>query len=240
MKKLLLFIPILLLTFPACKESPKQIPTPKTFNGKAQPITGGNHKVIVKEYQDVGSVAYIEVIENGKTYWIAANKIGASKGDTLFFSQSIEMKNFKSTSLNKTFKSILFVNNISSSKKTSDVLEHPKKNPQEITKVIKQRYKGSLTIKQIFSDKKSLSGKTVTIEGEVTKVNPQIMNKNWIHIQDGTSYKDNYDLLITSNSNVKVGSYVIMQGTLSTNKDFSSGYKYPVVVENAKLIKEVK
>ena len=236
MKRLLFIVPLLLITFSSCTEKPKQNPVTKKEVKTSPKI----HKVIVLKIQDGGNYTYLEVSENDKTYWIAANKMDVSKGDTLLFSQSMEMKNFKSTVLNKTFKSILFVDRISSSKKPVSILEHPKIKPQEKTKVTVKRHKGSLTIKQIFADKKSLLGKTVKVEGKVTKVNSQIMNRNWIHIQDGTSYKENYDLLITSKANVKVGSYVIMQGILSADKDFGAGYKYPVLVENAKLIKEIK
>ena len=240
MKKLLIIIPIVLVFgFTSCTEKPKQNPQPAKKGVKIVPDVQ-IHKVIVLKKQDAGTYTYLKVAEKNKTYWMAVNKMDAAKGDTLFYSQSMEMKNFKSTALNKTFDSILFVDRVSSSKRPTNIIAHPKIKPEAKTSVSIKRHKGSITIKQLFSSKKSFAGKTVKVEGKVTKINIQIMNRNWIHIQDGTSYKGKYDLLITSNDVVKKGSYVIMEGIVAIDKDFGAGYKYPVLVENAKLIKEVK
>jgi GW (Gly-Tryp) dipeptide domain len=236
MKKLLFIVPILLMAFTSCTEKPKQNPQTE----KEVKIAPEIHRVIVIKKQDAGTYTYLKVSENDKTYWIAASKMDVAKGDTLFYSKSMEMKKFKSTELNKTFDSILFVDKISSSKKPMNIVAHPKIEPATKTKVTTKRSKGSITIKKLYSSEKSFNGKTVKVEGKVTKINTKIMNRNWIHIQDGTSYKGKYDLLITSNVIVTKGSYVIMEGVVAIDKDFGAGYKYPLLVENSKLIKEIK
>lgn len=38
------------------------------------------------------------------------------------------------------------------------------------------------------------------------------MNKNWIHLQDGTKDNDDYDLIITSNAETKVGDVITIKG----------------------------
>ena len=97
---------------------------------------------------------------------------------------------------------------------------------------------GGKTIAQIFSEKESLKNKTVKVRGKVVKFNSGIMNRNWIHIQDGTDNEGEYDLLITSDESAKVGDIIIAEGQLSTDKDFGAGYFYPVLVEDAKIIIE--
>lgn len=67
------------------------------------------------------------------------------------------------------------------------------------------------------------------------KFNPGIMGTNWIHIQDGTSSQGDYDLLITSDTEVQLGKVITAEGNVATNKDFGSGYAYKVLIENAKI-----
>ena len=64
------------------------------------------------------------------------------------------------------------------------------------------------------------------------------MNRNWVHIQDGTDNNGDFDLLITSDETVKVGDIIVAEGTLAIDKDFGAGYFYTVVIEEAKIISE--
>jgi len=198
------------------------------------------HTVTVQEFINTSNYTYLKVDENGKDYWIAVNKIPVSKGETLFFSRSMEMKNFHSTELNRTFDAILFVDNISKSPNSQSGFVHPEMNKEpEIKKAIDPLANGK-TVKEIFADANELNGKVVRIRGEVVKVNSGIMGKNWVHIQDGTNDKGQYDLLITSTQNAKLGDVVVFEGKVATNKDFGAGYKYPVMIEEAKIISENK
>jgi len=82
-----------------------------------------------------------------------------------------------------------------------------------------------------------LAGKTVILTGKVVKFMPEIMNKNWIHLQDGTSLNGFNDITITSLAKVKVDEIVSLKGTVVLNKDLGSGYKYDILIEDAVLVK---
>jgi len=60
---------------------------------------------------------------------------------------------------------------------------------------------------------------------------------NWVHIQDGTGSPamQNNNLVVTMQEEPKVGSVITISGTLNKNKDFGSGYKYNVIVEQATI-----
>jgi len=94
-----------------------------------------------------------------------------------------------------------------------------------------------VTIGKLMSEKKSFSGKTIKVKGVVTKVNEEIMGKNWIHIQDGTEGEGVYDLTITSLQSVSVGDTVTFEGKIALDKDFGYGYFYNVLMEEGGLIK---
>ena len=80
-----------------------------------------------------------------------------------------------------------------------------------------------------------LNGKIIRIRGKVVKYNPEIMGRNWIHIQDGTGSTGNYDLMVTSKDQTSVGQIIIVEGKVATNKDFGAGYTYKVMIEDANV-----
>jgi hypothetical protein len=93
------------------------------------------------------------------------------------------------------------------------------------------------TIAALYSGKASLGGKTVIAQGKVVKVNNGIMNRNWIHIKDGSGdakAKTN-ELLVTSLQTAEVGDQITVTGTLGIDKDFGAGYAYSLLIEDAKI-----
>ena len=94
------------------------------------------------------------------------------------------------------------------------------------------------TVAEIYAQKSALKEKSVTLRGKVVKFNAGIMNRNWIHLRDGTGAagKDN-DLTVTTTDSAAVGDVVVVKGTVRLDKDFGAGYAYPVIVEDAKITK---
>lgn len=99
-----------------------------------------------------------------------------------------------------------------------------------------KKAEGGKTVAEIYAEQAKLTGKEVKVRGKVVKYNAQIMGKNWLHIQDGTGAQGSNDLTITTSATTKVGDTVLVTGVLSANKDFGAGYKYGLIVENAKVV----
>lgn len=95
---------------------------------------------------------------------------------------------------------------------------------------------GGITIAGLFENKNNYSGKVVKIRGKITKVNPAIMGKNWIHLQDGTEFNGQFDLTITSDLELQPGSIITIEGKIVLDKDFGYGYSYAVLMEEGKLV----
>lgn len=90
-----------------------------------------------------------------------------------------------------------------------------------------------------FANRKKLNGKTIRVQGKVVKVSPMIMGRNWIHLQDGSGDPANntHDLVFTTEADtIEKGKVITMEGVLTANKDFGSGYKYDAIVEEAKVV----
>ena len=95
----------------------------------------------------------------------------------------------------------------------------------------------SRSVGECFDQAKDLNGTTVRVRGKVMKVSRQIMGKNWLHLQDGTGnpMKNQHDLVVTTLEEPKEGEVVTIEGVLAADRDFGAGYKYAVIVENAKV-----
>lgn len=228
MKRLFpLILLALMITFNACESKNEEA---------NENLPEGTHKVTVAEFIQTSNYTYIKASENGNEYWIAVTKMAPEKGETLYFSKSMEMKNFKSEALNRTFESVLFVQDVSQTPPSAQKpVNHPQVYNQEKQDVNVEPLKDGKTIAQIYEQKDQLNGQTVRVKGKVVKYNPHIMGRNWIHIQDGTGKDNNFDLMVTSPDSTKAGEVVIVEGTVEINQDFGAGYAYPVLLSNATL-----
>lgn len=89
------------------------------------------------------------------------------------------------------------------------------------------------TVEGVFANLAKLDKKKVVIRAKVVKVSSNIMDKNWVHIQDGTGTqaKGNHNLVCTSSETPKLGAIVTVSGRLAKDRDFGSGYRYNAIVE---------
>jgi hypothetical protein len=96
---------------------------------------------------------------------------------------------------------------------------------------------GAVTVAEIFHKGKALDGKPVVIRAKVVKVLPGIMGKTWLHLRDGsgTAEKHDNDLVVTTNDAATLNSEVLVRGTARSDRDFGSGYRFAVMVEDAKI-----
>ena len=91
------------------------------------------------------------------------------------------------------------------------------------------------TVAALNQNKAALVGKTISAKGKVVKVNNGIMGRNFVHVQDGTGDASNNNLIVTSKQTAKVGDQVTISGVVALNRDFGSGYAYPLLIEDARI-----
>ncbi|NTV76049.1 MAG: hypothetical protein HGA66_17820 [Holophaga sp.] len=106
-------------------------------------------------------------------------------------------------------------------------------------KVAKAAGADARTVAEVWSQKAGLKEKTVTVKGKVVRYNENIMGRNWLHLRDGSgsdAAKDN-DIAVTTKDGSRVGEIVTVKGVVRIGKDFGSGYTYPVIIEDAKIVR---
>jgi starvation-inducible outer membrane lipoprotein len=226
--KIIVFVTFVVFALAACsKESEQKTQT-------AQPTVKAAHEVTVQEVVHVTEYTYLRVKEGDKEYWMAAPKAEIKEGEFLTYNQAMEMKNFESKDLKKTFESIFFVDKLDSKLGVGSMNQPMKPTiAQEDVKV--EKAAGGITIAQLFANPSSYQNKTVTLKGKVVKLNTGIMGKNWIHIQDGTKSGENFDLTVTTQDMVAKDQIVTVTGKIVLDKDFGYGYSYKVLLEDAKV-----
>lgn len=190
-----------------------------------------------------GGYTYVKVDCGGRLVWAAGPATEVAVGDKVSMSLGVEMRDFSSPSLERTFESIYFVTGIQRSddgspsetqsvaeahRKSSGPSEQPSFDFSSIDKPEDAR-----TIAEIFSSRAELAGVEILVLGKVVKFSPQIMGKNWIHLQDGTGEPGSNDLTVTTDATASVGDTVLVRGKVGLNKDIGAGYRFDVLIEDA-------
>jgi hypothetical protein len=214
----------------------------------------------VVETMNASSYTYVLVETGTNKIWAAANRFPVKVGDVVTVVGSQEMVNFHSPSLNRDFPLIHFAGKISvGGDAAADTLPvghppvggapaagmpeghpavAPKTAPAPIDFAGLKPVRGGKTVEQVYAESAKLAGKSVKLRGKVVKYNADIMGKNWLHVQDGTGNPGANDILVTTTDTAKRGDTVLVEGKVALKKDFGSGYKYDLLIEDAQVAVE--
>ncbi len=208
-------------------------------NGKTISSSSGNsrvHNVTVKKVLPSSKYVYLFVEESEEEFWIATLKQEVEIGGNYSYKGELLKTNFESKEFNRTFDSIYLVSKfikINPRETRPEKIKSKDESAMMSTDINLQS--GSITIAELVKEPKKYNGKTIQLSGVCTKVNANIMKRNWLHLKDGS--KDDYDLVITTDFLVPVGHEITIKGTVVVGRDFGSGYYYDILIENGELVK---
>lgn len=213
----------------------------------AKPATPQSGKAL--EVLNGGGYTYVHVDTGKEKIWIAGPASPVKVGDKVVFPQGMPMPSFQSKALGRSFDVVYFVGSIDregAAPATGGLPPgHPTSGPSagaaapakiDYSKITKPA--GGKTVAEIIQGKKQLSGKKIAVRGKVVKFSPEIMGKNWMHLNDGTVKEGGEDLTITTDAKAKVGDTVLVRGVVVTDKDLGYGYQYAVIIEEAEVTVE--
>jgi hypothetical protein len=216
-----------------------QVPSAEA-DAKADQVLSGK----VVETMNAGGYTYVCLEKRGKKMWVAVPEMKVAVGQKVGFQPGMEMMNFTSKTLNRTFERIIFsggpLAKAGAEKAEPAKLSAGKADARpsgEKISVEKATGPDAYTVSEIFVQKAALKNKPAVLRGKVVKVSLGIMGKNWMHVQDGTgdAEKGTNDLVVTSQDSAAVGDVVTIKGTIYQDKDFGAGYKYSVIMEEASI-----
>ncbi len=247
-KSIFIFLIAVVVALSACDSGPKVIESTVENDPSAIPAFENNpsvntpadagRTVSVDEVLHTDKYTYLRVGDDENQYWIATQRTEAEVGDKYFYKGGLLKQNFYSQEFDRVFETVYLV---------SDIRKIPSGAPDAAAKPLQKQgtedidldvgnikpAEGSVSIADLFANKEKYNGKTIKVTGKVVKVNPMIMQRNWLHIKDNST--EELDLTITTVENISPGTVVTLQGTIALDRDFGAGYRYDVIMESAVL-----
>jgi len=211
----------------------------------AAPAAVGTVTGDVAETMNSGGYTYARVQTGMDDVWIAASEFVVEAGERLTVPLEMPMQNFHSKTLNRDFPLIYFVSQVaregqalSSPKERASAPSMMKSHESAEAAAPVERIPlapGGMSIADVWAERVSLAGQAVVVRGKVVKVNDGILDRNWLHLQDGSGSAADHtnDLTVTTAAEVAVGDIVTVSGVLAIGKDFGAGYAYDAILEKA-------
>jgi len=209
----------------------------------AAPVPVGMTRGPVLETMDSGGYTYVLVETGDYSIWAAGPKTVVAAGDIVQIPRGMPMQQFQSKTLNRTFDVVYFVPAIDNLTAPNAALPAAAQTRQEslpVSDVSVAELEPGKNIAWVYANRETLASESINLRGKVVKYNSNILGWNFIHIQDGSGNPadGNNDLAVTSKATTAVGETVVIAGTVTLDKDFSAGYVFPVLVEDATLTAE--
>lgn len=217
----------------------------------------------VAETMNSGGYTYLLVqTPAGEKKWAAVTQAAVKKGQKVTVTNAMDMANFESPTLKRKFDHIAFGTlggeaaadphagmDMGAMKGHGAPAAAPA-NPSPMShggraevkgpiKVAKAAGPDARTVGELYAQKAALKGKEVVVAGQVVKYTPDILDRNWAHIRDGSgSSKDGSDdVTVILKDPSAVGQVITVRGKVVLNKDLGGMYKFPVALEDAVLVK---
>lgn len=249
---------------PAASGSPEASASASDASMEPIPLHG---KIL--ETFDSGGYTYVRLDSGAKESWAAMPPTPVTVGEEVTLAGVMMMPNFHSTTLNRTFDEIFFASGLlepgeaeaagmnqesapaaspggwtgaiqSTGATASPQAEtQPQAVPFEQIKVEKASGPNSYTVSELFARSAELDGKPVMLKAQVVKIANNIMDKNWIHLQDGSGdpKQNNFDLVATTATVLQINDIVTVEGKLTIDKNVGSIHKYPILLDDATITK---
>lgn len=216
----------------------------------------------VVETMDAASYTYVRIDAGSREIWAAASQFPVKVGERVVVPLQMPMENFHSNALDRDFPVIYFASAIwregeAAPQMASPAMAaahppldgqapmggqmpmagHPPAQGSDTLTEPVAPAQGGVTVARVWAERASLEGQAVTVRGRVVKVNSGILDRNWLHIQDGTGKVEDgsHDLTVTTTGAAKVGDIVTVTGRLGVDRDLGAGYTYKVIIEDATL-----
>jgi hypothetical protein len=248
--KSLLLLSVFFIFLTGCKRGPKTV-EPFSIANKSSGISSSDivdneiHSIKVLEIIPASNYVYLKVKEENDQFWIATKKREINLDSTYFYREALLKTEFKSKIHDRVFDSIWFVTKLVTqmhgaryTSGTTDNIQisEKKEEPVEVTSDENKNitYKVYPEISAFLDDPNKFEGQAVQLKGKCVKVNSNIMNKNWIHLKDGS--QDDFDLIITTNMSAQEGDIITIQAMVALNKDYGAGYSYDLILENGVIL----
>ena len=182
---------------------------------------------------------YAEVQEGDKTYWIASTNRDLRVGETYFYNEALIRAQFESKELQTVFDTLRLVTRLVPEGRQGELKAPLHKvnaeNPHDQKQEADPQAAVSLDLSELIQNPAAYENQWVEFSGTCVKVNPGIMGRNWVHLR--ALGEGGEEVVLTTQEEIAVGKEVRMQAVVRRNRDFGSGYRYELLLEEGKRIR---
>lgn len=211
----------------------------------------------VREAIDVAQYTYLRLeTSDGRELWAAVSKAPVPVGSQVSIVDAARMTNFESATLKRKFEVIYFGSLGSPTRAPDPGAQLPPGHPPldghgvgdpphgsaatpplpSTVKVAPASGRNAYAIVALFDRGASLEGKPARVRGQVVKATP-VQGVTYYRLRDGSSEEPaSAELVVSSSAQATSGQVVTFEGQVHTNVDVGIGYKYPVMLQDARLV----
>ncbi|HMB69515.1 MAG TPA: DNA-binding protein [bacterium] len=223
-------------------EASSEAPAPAATGSQ---IPTGRFAGNVSETMDAAGYTYVQIESNGESIWTAGPETDLAVGDPVSVALGMRIDDFESETLGRSFPVIYFVDSfgtggLAGQGPAGDPHAGIRTSADEASEIDADSIElpeGGHRVAELWDGRGELVDKPVVVRGQVVKYNGGILDRNWIHLRDGTGQADQgtHDITVTSSDAASVGDVVTVRGRLVADQDFGAGYTYELLVEDASV-----
>jgi hypothetical protein len=199
----------------------------------------------VRQRIDVSRYSYLEIATRDQgAVWAVVPLVQVAEGQVVSVPDAERHAHFTSHTLRRAFDVIYFASRVESpghavafgSASSAPAAASAASLPTG--PIARARGPLGRTIAEVYAQRQHLSGQKVRVRGVVIRSVAGVMRRSFVHLQDGSgsAAQGDHDLAVTTQSQPGSGQTVEFEGVVAVDRDFGSGYRYPVIVEDAKVI----
>jgi hypothetical protein len=200
------------------------------------------------EVRDVPGYTYLRIGQAGSEgEWTAVGTARVSVGSPVRVRVETEMHDFESRTLGRRFERIAFgvleggpsPAAAGSAPAAAATASAGPGAPAAAPSAARATGENAHTVSELWARKGELAGKKVRVRGLIVKLTPGVLGKTFLHLKDGTgsAAKKDDDLTVTTAEPVQKDQTLTFEGTLVTDRDLGSGYRYEVMLEDAVVVR---
>ena len=199
----------------------------------------------VLEAIQVPNYSYLRLGEKGTAgTWVAVPTASLGVGDPARVRDAMKMTGFASTVLKRTFP-VIYFGTLEGGRPAHGMIpgldaHAPPAVPGAAPVQHVDRAQGPTgkTVAELIAQRTQLAGKTVRIRATVVKSTPGILGRTYLHLRDGSgdATAGTHDVAATTEATPAVGEIIVVEGVVAIDRDLGSGYKFPTIVENARIL----
>lgn len=222
------------------QEQPAKVESPHAGATVQQQAQSRQIRGTVVETLEAKGFTYARLQTDGGDEWIVLPTTTLTAGQKLEVTGQMVTEKFVSKSLGRTFDKVTFVEveggaphgEMPAEEANVPVQSAPEAKAAEAKPAAAKAAGAAKSVSEVLAARASLGDQTVVVRGKVAKSLNGIMGKNWVHLREGSD-----DLTFTTDEVVKVGDVVTLQGVVRLDKDFGAGYKYAMIIEDARVVR---